>query len=662
MADGTRGKALCIRVSIAFKKNNKGGPTFGPTYYKGSDGIAGLQTSVDFERLTSFVKEKVLEPRSQSGEHDFLLDDIYDSGACLYYRPEKPLVRTRSDIACRKSDPALVGILSDDDLAKAIRDFSYNDGSRGRILDLVVTCKKKKKPKDKPKKNKRKAQEEPAATLNESSDDDNDITSQTVTPAKKKKAKKKKGNKVPAEAVPDNKITVLVRLLRPTGVDPDPKSDGDVETIPNDTVVAFATIKPRQLETVAESVDSDEFESDAEDREQDRLALAEVARVPYGVLRATVLDLAVAQSAYKQDDKSLVGDKSKLFYRADKRKLHMTRIPENTEQMWRILNGLRTKDNPYEVTIDVSVGKKHKNDVEYEEASMDDYDQDRFSQQVRSGEIVTFSPRKNEKKKSRAARRASSQSEVHECREFLMKAISDPQSPVYHCCTQEMFDVYVQQFQGKFKEYQEAGRYPEISSLPILTGRLGGACNKKHRTPVKGKYAIDNGVLPSYPADDDGSSGLDKLASAFAESAKANKEAMTESAKVTARGLSNVPESFLLKLKFNSVEYSTVVAQSEYDKPIAGMLRSMRKQYLSSGFMQVTNDEAKALKEEKKEVIVYIEHQGSNIRYDKALRASKMVSEWLSLLEKDNNTISGFILVEDLLSDDNQVQLDDGDW
>lgn len=78
--------------------------------------------------------------------------------------------------------------------------------------------------------------------------------------------------------------------------------------------------------------------------------------------------------------------------------------------------------------------------------------------------------------------------------------------------------------------------------------------------------------------------------------------------------------------------------------------------------MQVTNDEAKALKEEKEEVIVYIEHQGSNIRYDQALRASKMVSEWLSLLEKDNNTISGFILVEDLLSDNNQVQLDDGDW
>lgn len=628
-------QSLIIRVSLSTKKK-KNGAAFESEYYKGNDGFEGLTTDASLKDLEDFVRTHILSTFGQKKDgYEWQLFDHQTSGAYFYHRPEKPRVHTPAKINA-KSKLALIGIFSDSDLKKAIKDYSYQHG-RAVLLDLAVTIKEVKKVTNTPMQAGQKRQ----APSSEDASSMNDSSSQNS--AKKPGARKKK------EPVPDNKVTIYLRLLRPT--ETGEKNGDEAKMIKTDGDITFATIAP-QPAAAAESSYSNS-DSDDDSMLEDAIACSEATRTKVGVLRNAILKLASEQTAYKRDDKSLVGMNSKVYYRRRKGSRVMTKIPDNTEDLWKfVINDIR-KQTDATVDLHVSVGVKDDADDEYDSV-LGEEDAAEFSQAVVAGTITLYSPKKAAPPKSNSSRRSSSQSRTKECSEWLWEAVTNEESPIYHSLTKEMFENAVRLLgDGTNKYLEHEGNHPELSQLPNFSGHAGKGCHPDHRVPTKGKYPLtDDGKLPSFPESTDGDNdSMAILGTSVDNMGQGIKEGNIASAKILSRGLSGHPVSFVLRLEYAGKEYDLLVGEDAYEMTISSIFKEMRKEHIKRGFMRIDQETITALEENTKEIVLSFANGASFVQYNKNRRDTKTVSELLSLVKDKDGTkmLTGKVEIEDVV-------------
>lgn len=104
------------------------------------------------------------------------------------------------------------------------------------------------------------------------------------------------------------------------------------------------------------------------------------------------------------------------------------------------------------------------------------------------------------------------------------------------------------------------------------------------------------------------------------------------------RGLSGQPTSFVLRLQYDGKTYDLLVGEDAYDKSISAVFKEMRDEYVCRGFMNIDADTLQAIKEQRKEIVVSFVNGSSFVRYNKARRDTKPISELLSLVKDMDGT------------------------
>lgn len=602
---------LIIRVGFMERKNEKKGPCFGHEYYKGSTGIpTGLDTSATLDQLEAFVKNDILATRVVEPDKEWVLEDHNGSGSCFYCRTDAPTEEIPEKIATTAH--SLVAI---HDLPDAIVHSSYDAGSRGRILDIVICCKKILKKKRKVTKQTA-AAATPAASRGRS---DSSVSSSNDPPGTSSSKKR------PAKQLGDHQVTLVVQLLRPTETTKEKGKDTTKKAVSDTAPLVTFNVDPLPISHDDASATS---ASQTSQEEGDEGALVErAARVGAGRLRKEVLTAAYNNTAYrkggKADGETLVGAHSKIYIRTDKRGSTMTELPSETAAMWNLINIKRKNSQQSTHSIDLSVGAKTDDDLSFNPRVFDDDAVHSFSQSVRDEETVLLSPNNAEEKQSSSSRRSAKQSCGKECREWLKKHVMDEQSPIYASLSREMFDNCCRILGNRSLYLKFKDRAPELSELPSLTGAAGGGCHTDHRIPVKGKYKPNaDGTLPSYPESSTKNNpvaaaldaGLDKMGSRLQKGSEAIANAMRE-----------LPTSFLLSLKYDGKTFSTIVGQADYEATISAIFKKMQKTYKRQGLLPRDSQDGKGISEKGKEAILSFKLGNRTVEYDTVGRQASIM-------------------------------------
>ena len=126
-------------------------------------------------------------------------------------------------------------------------------------------------------------------------------------------------------------------------------------------------------------------------------------------------------------------------------------------------------------------------------------------------------------------------------------------------------------------------------------------------------------------------------------------------------GSGTTPErvaSFVLRLQYDGKKYKILVGKDAFNKSITAVFKEMRDEYVGQGFMNFDADTLQAINEKRKEIVIHFVNGPSFVRYNKARRDTKAVSEELLSLVKDMEgtmILDGKVEITDTVAVSNDV-------